>query len=96
MSNYEKCGAVDTQALQISILEKELAEAKEQLATMVVVLYLSVLRKDKQIEEIVERAMETAYGHDGCPVPKCSKNSHCDIECKDLRHWLKTGKTARR
>jgi len=30
MSNYEKCGAVDTQALQISILEKELAEAKEQ------------------------------------------------------------------
>jgi len=29
MSNYEKCGAVDTQALQISILEHELAEAKE-------------------------------------------------------------------
>jgi len=47
--------------------------------------------KDKQIEEIVERAMETAYGYGGCPVPKCSKNSHCNIECKDLRRWLKTG-----
>jgi len=50
--------------------------------------------KDKQIEEIVDRAIKTAYGYGGCPVPKCSvceklkKIKHLEAELAEAKEQL--------
>ena len=78
MSNYKKCGAVDTQALQISILERELAEAKEQLA-----------EKNKQAKESMERVEVLIVQADFCPHSKCSTPDNNCIEC--ILDWVRKG-----